>query len=241
MPAETPVVRHRRVLGLAVHTLTASGAVIGVGALVAVAHGREQLAALLMLAALAVDAVDGTLARRAEVVRTVPWIDGRRLDDVVDYLNYVAVPVVFLILAGRLPAGLAGWGAAACVLLASALGFAHRNAKTADHFFLGFPSYWNVVALYLWLFAVSPAWGAALLTGLAIGVFVPLRYLYPSQAPRWRSTSIGLGVIWFAALSLAVATRGAAWSQAVAIASLFYPVYYLAASAWLGGRCARGR
>jgi len=234
-PNATPVPLHQRAVGLAIHAFTASGAVIGAAALVAVAEGRAQLAALLMLAALAVDAFDGTLARRADVVRTVPWIDGRRLDDVVDYVNYVVVPIVFLVLVGRLPAGIAGWAAAACPVVASAFGFSNQRAKTPDHFFLGFPSYWNVVALYLWLFDFAPGWNAALLVTLAIGVFVPLRYLYPTRAPRWRLTSLTLGGVWFAALFIAVAVRGETWSQPVAVVSLFYPLYYLIASAILGG------
>jgi phosphatidylcholine synthase len=43
----------------AVHLITASGAVIGVLALLAVAQGDFPRAALLMLAALAIDSVDG--------------------------------------------------------------------------------------------------------------------------------------------------------------------------------------
>ncbi len=223
----------RRAVGLAVHAFTASGAVVGIAALLAAARGQSRSAALLMLAALAIDSVDGTLARRAEVGRTVPWIDGRRLDDVVDFLNYVVVPLVFLALSGLLPVG--AWGGAAVVgpVFASAFGFSNRNAKTPDHFFLGFPSYWNVVAIYLWLLAPPPAWSAGLLLALAIGVFVPVRYLYPSQAPRWRRTSVGLGVFWFAILCAAVASREPEWIRALTFGSLFYPAYYLVLSALL--------
>jgi phosphatidylcholine synthase len=32
---------------------------------------------------------------------------------------------------------------------ASAYGFCQLDAKTGDHFFLGFPSYWNILAFYL--------------------------------------------------------------------------------------------
>ena len=40
---------------------------------------------------------------------------------------------------------------ASVVLLSSAYGFGSTDAKTSDHFFTGFPSYWNIVALYLYV------------------------------------------------------------------------------------------
>jgi phosphatidylcholine synthase len=87
----------------------------------------------------------------------LPGIDGRRLDDIVDYLNYVVVPAVFMASAGSL----VHWSFAAAPILASAYGFAQTEAKTDDHYFLGFPSYWNVVAIYLWGLDVGPAVGTA--------------------------------------------------------------------------------
>src|SRR5512134_2678184 len=98
-PAE--IEHGRRTLAWAVHLLTASGAAVGLAALLATAEGEPRAALLWMLVALVIDSVDGTLARRAEVERVVPRIDGRRLDDIVDYLNYVIVPVFFLAWSGR--------------------------------------------------------------------------------------------------------------------------------------------
>ena len=87
-----------------------------------------------------VDATDGLLARKARVKERLPAFDGARLDDVVDYLTFVFLPVLFLYRSGALPDG---WGGAVAsvVLLSSAYGFASANdAKTNDHFFTGFPS-----------------------------------------------------------------------------------------------------
>ncbi|MCH7709935.1 MAG: hypothetical protein IH884_15715, partial [Myxococcales bacterium] len=106
-------------------------------ALLATSEGHWSRAVLFMLAALSVDAMDGFLARAVDVKRWAPRLDGRRLDDLVDYLNYVIVPVVFLLACGLLP----HWGWALPPILASAYGFSHEAAKTDDHFFLGFPSY----------------------------------------------------------------------------------------------------
>jgi phosphatidylcholine synthase len=92
----------------------------------------------------------------------LPGIDGRRLDDMVDYLNYVIVPVVFLVAAGYLTPAVA-----AAPILASAYGFSQQDAKTEDDFFLGFPSYWNIVALYIWLLDVSQLVATAVVLGLS--------------------------------------------------------------------------
>ena len=166
-----------RILSWGVHLLTASGAVFGVFALVCIATQRLEEAVLLMLASLVIDSVDGSLARAARVTEYLPQIDGRRLDDIVDYLNFVIVPMLFMWAAGSL-LHVAWLGAP---VLASAYGFARVDAKTEDDFFLGFPSYWNILAIYLWLLDVQPVSGTIWLAALSIAVFVPLKFLYPSK------------------------------------------------------------
>ena len=221
-----------RRVGLAwgVHAFTASGAVVGAVALLAVVAGNLSQAAILMLVALAIDSVDGTLARAVRVGEVLPGIDGRRLDDIVDFLNYVIVPVVFLVAAGYL-----GPWWAACPILASAYGFAQQDAKTDDNFFLGFPSYWNVVALYAWLLDASPATTTAIVVGFSIAVFVPLKYVYPSRMPVLRRTTNALGAVWITALALAVVAPEFAARWRLAPATLAYPAWYLLLSFWYGG------
>ena len=148
-----------RAAAWAVHAFTASGAVMGLAALQATAAGDYRAAFLWMIAATAVDGVDGWLARLARVGERAPGVDGGRLDDIVDYLTYVVAPAFLLARSGLLP-GL-GWPAAAAMLLSSAYGFSRVDSKTPDHFFTGFPSYWNIVALYLYVLGLSPALNAA--------------------------------------------------------------------------------
>jgi phosphatidylcholine synthase len=219
-------------LAWGVHAFTASGGVVGVAALLATGAGDLRAAALLMLVALAIDSVDGTLARAARVTEVLPGIDGRRLDDIVDYLNYVIVPAVFLVQAGSL----LHWGFAAAPVLASAYGFAQTDAKTEDHFFLGFPSYWNIVALYLWALGVSPGIGTLLVVALAAAVFVPIKYVYPSRMETLGRTTAAGACLWVAALGAALLFEGAPWHGTLLEASLVFPAYYLAVSFWLGGR-----
>ena len=221
----------RVALAWGVHVLTASGGVIGMAALLAAGAGNLRVAALLLLGALAIDSVDGTLARAARVTEVVPRIDGRRLDDIVDYLNYVIVPAVFLVAAGSL----LHWGFAAAPVLASAFGFAQTDAKTDDHFFLGWPSYWNIVALYLWGLDVPPALGTVVVLAFAAAVFVPLKYVYPSRMHALRRTTTVGGVVWVLLLTAAFLDPDETWREPLLRASLAFPLYYFAVSLWLGG------
>jgi len=163
------------VLPWLVHLYTASGAVIGFVALILVEQAKFQSALWLMSLAVVIDATDGTLARMARVKELIPWFDGDRLEDIIDYLNYVLVPCLFLLRADLLPEK-AALGFASLPLLASAYGFCQRQAKTSDHFFLGFPSYWNIVAFYLHVL-LTPRWlNGLLIFVLSALVFVPIKY-----------------------------------------------------------------
>ena len=148
-----------------------------------------------MALAVVIDATDGTLARRAHVKEIISWFDGDRLEDIVDYLNYVLVPCVLMIRADLLPQEDALW-LVAFPLLASAYGFCQKAAKTSDHFFLGFPSYWNIIAFYFYVLK-TPLWvNAFLVLIFSALVFVPIRYLYPSRSPVLRGLTVSLGVLW---------------------------------------------
>lgn len=221
-----------RRIGLAwsVHAFTASGAVVGAIALLAIGARDFEQASILMLIALAIDSADGSLARAARVREVLPSFDGRRLDDMVDYLNYVIVPVVFLVAAGYLHPAVA-----AAPILASAYGFSQEDAKTEDDFFLGFPSYWNVVALYVWLLDVSDVTATLVVVALAIGVFVPFKYLYPSKMPMGRFAMAAGGLVWVIGIALAVLARETAARWHLAEITLAYPALYLALSFWFGG------
>ena len=211
-----------------VHTYTALGAVCGFGALLATVERDYRLAFLWLVAATAIDASDGVLARAAQVKDHAPDFDGARLDDIVDYLTYVVAPVFLLYSASRLPEG---WGAvvAAVVLLSSAYGFASADAKSDDYFFTGFPSYWNIVAVYLVAAGLARPVNAAILLGLSVLVFVRIGYVYPSRTPVLRGLTTALGLIW-ALMLLAIIWSMPEVRPGLLIVSLFFPVYYVVLS-----------
>ncbi len=184
-----------------------------------------------MAVALLIDSSDGVLARAARVKEVIPEYDGSRLDDIVDYLNYVMVPMFFAVMNGMFPAT-AALGVAALPLLASAYGFGQTAAKTPDHFFTGFPSYWNVVVFYLYVLGTPPGLNAAVVGVLAVLVFIPIRYVYPSRTPFLRPLTLALGVLWGVALLVALSQlpHPSPWLTRI---SLVFPVYYFALSAHL--------
>lgn len=219
----------KRLAAWGVHLYTAAGAVIALLALDAVAKGAYARAFWWMSAAFILDCTDGTLARRARVKEVLPHFDGAKLDDIVDYLNYVLVPIALALRADLLPSGVSGVLVAALPLLASAYGFCHSDAKTSDHFFTGFPSYWNVVVFYLFALR-APLWfNVATLVFLSASVFVPIRYLYPSRGSAVRTHLFLLGAVW-GVLVFWMLFQFPEPSRLLAIVSLFFPAYYIGQS-----------
>ncbi len=215
-----------------VHAFTASGAVLAYLALTRAVAGDFRSALLLLVASTIVDAVDGALARLARVKERTPQFNGARLDDLVDYLTFVFVPAFIIHRAGLLPADPVGLIVVAAILLSSAYGFSREDAKTADHFFTGFPSYWNIVAVYMLGLQLSPTTGAAILLGFVALVFVPIGYVYPSRTPQLRGLTVALGILWGLAL-LAIIWQLPSPPAWLVWGSFAYPVYYLALSLYL--------
>lgn len=216
-----------RVRAWSVHAYTALGLPLAWACLEALRRDDVPAFFLLASAACFVDATDGFFARRWKVKEVVPYFSGRRLDDIVDYLHFVAIPMVAIVALGMLPPALEPL--VIFPLLASGYGFCQEAAKTDDAF-VGFPSYWNILVLYLYVLQASTTVVALSLTVLSVLVFVPVHYVYPSRTRLMMPWTLGLGALWtlmVVAIALAPTT---AWSRQLAWVSLFYPVYYLVLS-----------
>ena len=218
-----------RIVAWCAHLYTALGLVAAAGIAVLIVRrepGDFRAAFVLIFVATAIDATDGSLARRARVREVTPSFDGRRLDDIIDFHTYTTLPLLLIWRSDVLPSHLAGW--LLLPLLASAYGFSQTEAKTEDGFFLGFPSYWNVVAFYLYFLRPVPWVSLTVLVGLALLTFVPVKYLHPSLQGRLSWWTNFLGALWAGVLLLAL-VRDERPSDLVIVA-LFYPAYYMIAS-----------
>ena len=217
-----------------VHIYTGTGAILAFAAGWAVIHGHDRLALGALFVATLVDATDGVLARRARVKEVLPHIDGGRIDDIVDYMTFVLLPMLLLEAAGGLYFATL-FPVVSVVLLSSLYGFVAPDAKTEDHFFTGFPSYWNIVVLYLLLFKVPPAANAVILLVLSALVFVRIGWVYPSRTAVLQRTTLLLGAVWTVLLA-AIIWMWPSPPRWMAIASLVFPVYYLVLSLVLHSR-----
>jgi phosphatidylcholine synthase len=241
-PTPSPATPGRRTRAYAVHAYTASGVALAFLAAAEIcAPTPDARAVFLYLAgAVLIDSTDGPLARRWQVKQWLPQIEGRTIDDIVDFLTYAFVPLLLMWRMEWLPPPAAVWVIPA--LMASLFGFANREAKDErGGFFLGFPSYWNVVAFYagFWHGLYGPWVNAALLLTLALLTVAPVRFLYPSRAPRqWRLPLIVGALVWLAVVLVLLLDypRAPAWAMWL---SLLYPAFYIALSVHLDADRAR--
>ncbi|RYG90791.1 phosphatidylcholine synthase [Loktanella sp. IMCC34160] len=180
---------------LAVHLLTATGAVFAMLAMLAAVDEKWSLMFLWLVVAFFVDGIDGPLARKYDVKTNAPIFDGVLLDLIIDYLTYVFVPAYALFKSGLLP-GWTGWFAIIVITFASAMYFADSRMKTKDYSFSGFPGCWNQVVLVL--FALSPSFWVilALVALLAVAMFLPIKFVHPTRTARWRTITLPMALAW---------------------------------------------
>ncbi len=212
------------ILAWSVHAYTALGGILGIFALFFVAQGNVRAAYVLLVLQMFIDATDGMLARRVKVSERLPHFDGAMLDNVIDMLTYVWLPLFILLQEQLLPHPL--W------VVAPALGamyaYGQTNMKNDEGYFIGFPSYWNIVVLYL--FWLRPPTEIALIVVLVPSLlsFLPTRYLYPSKGETLWKTAWVLGTGWFGLVLWLLAQETP--PQTVVYISLYFPIWYLLAS-----------
>lgn len=218
----------RRAAAWGVHAYTALGLPLNLLGAWALSEGDARTFFLTQMAAIFVDGTDGFMARAVDVKKVVPEFDGRRLDDIIDFLTFSFMPALALPALGLIPTE---WSLFAVVpVLASAYGFCQDRAKT-DQSFVGFPSYWNLVLIYLYVLGATPVVTVAVFSVLAVLVFVPIHYVYPTRTRMLRPVTLVAGCVW--ALLLTFVCWDVTHPLAVPVAwfSLSYVAYYVVISA----------
>ena len=222
----------------AVHLYTASGAVAALLSINYISHDDFRGAFIVMGAAIFIDSSDGPLARALRISDRIPIFDGALLDNVIDYLNYVVVPVFLMLRAGIIGHAHSGLAVGGFVMVASAYGFCRVDAKTEDNYFRGFPSYWNLVALYLFCLGLPPLVNTIVLVILGVMVFVPIKYIYPNRTELMRPLTLTLAIIW-ATVTAAMLPMLPHHNPVMLYTSLAFVVYYFAMSFALHAHPAR--
>lgn len=209
-----------------VHVYTMLGGVVGMLALVAISDDQMQIAWILLIIAFIIDMTDGTLARRYHVSIVIPQFDGAKIDDLIDFLTYVWAPVLIIHASGLISNPL--W--LALPILGSLYAYGRPDMKEVDGeaYFIGFPSYWNVVALYLYWLQPVEAVVIGLLIFFFILSFIPTRYLYPSKNPKYPQLTLGAGLAWLIMVIFFIVQPPT--NTIIVFVSLIYPIYYMLAS-----------
>lgn len=180
---------------LSVHLLTATGAVFAMLAMLAAVDAKWDLMFLWLVVAFFVDGIDGPLARHYNVKKNAPEFDGVLLDLIIDYLTYVFIPAFALFKSGLMD-GWTGWFAIIVITFTSAMYYADTRMKTKDNSFSGFPGCWNMAVLVI--FALEPNFwvSLALVTVLAVAMFLPLKFVHPVRTERWRMITLPIALAW---------------------------------------------
>ncbi len=213
-----------------VHFYTALGLPTAAAAFYFLMNGDAKNMFAMIGLAMFIDATDGTLARAWNVKKWTPDFDGRKLDDITDFLTYAFIPLFYMAVSGRVPLP---WGlpVLALVLLVAAYGFCRGAAKTDDGYFTGFPNFWNLAVFYLYIFDPAPLVNLFILVFLAANMWVPIKYMSFSTRP-YRRLSVLLTLAFAVALVM-IGIQLESPNMLLVYLSLLFPIYYTGMSIYL--------
>lgn len=214
-----------------VHFYTSLGIIVGLLAIISITGQTPDpklFFAFLGLAIL-IDATDGTMARAWNVTTYASQLDGRKLDDITDFLNYTFIPIFF---AYKFEI-VSGWSTIvlAPVLILSVYGFCQNIAKTSDGFFTGFPNYWNYIIYYLFLFHWPKEINALVLILFAVGILVPVKYYNYSN--RFAGTIVLIFSFVYTLVLVFITITLEQPDMTLVSLSLIFPVLYLGSGVFL--------
>lgn len=213
-----------------VHLFTALGVVFGFLALLATVNLEIPEAFLWLALALFVDGVDGTLARAANVKENTPSIDGAILDNIIDYLNYVVVPVFIFYTLNMVPEPFLLLSSAT-ILLVSCFTFINTETKTEDFYFSGFPANWNIVILYFYILDSTQWINLFFVLLFCVLTFIPFKYVHPFRVVEFRKITLLITSIWM--VTTTVLLFGITFTNPL-IGTLNYAIWLLTNAYFLG-------
>ena len=190
-------INKEKIAAWAVHGFTGSGAVLGLLAIIAILNSDAVGAFLWLGLALLIDGIDGTLARKVDVSKLTPNIDGTILDSVVDYLNYVIIPSLMIYWFQMVPL----WFeliAPSAIILCSLYTFANLKMKTEDYYFRGFPAVWNIAVLYFFILGTHEYINIIVIVVCIILTFTPVKFVHPLRVADLRNLTIFFTIVWSA-------------------------------------------
>ncbi len=224
-----------KALAWGVHTFTASGLVAGFMAILAINVQDWRATMLWLIICQIIDGIDGTFARMFNVKEVLPQIDGKTIDYVIDFATYAIIPAYFFHQANLVPESWVLW-LTAIILLVSALYYGKTGMVTDDMYFWGFPVMWNMVVFCLVFVFQFPAWGNALTVLFFAGLhFAPIKFVYPSQASKFKKLTVAFTIIFILSL-LAICwvyPDRYPWMIGASIASMCFFAFMAVYNTWI--------
>lgn len=195
---------NRKLPAYLVHLFTASGILSGFMALLAIQEKQWPMATAWLFLCQIIDGIDGAFARYFKVETVLPEMDGKTIDQVIDFVTYALLPAYFLYHASLVPA-LWQLPCAFAMLLSAAMYYGKKSMVSENMHFIGFPVMWNVVVFYLFfVFDFPQEINAALIFLFAILHFIPWAYPYPTRALEYRFTTLFVSITALAAAGIQV-------------------------------------
>ena len=188
--------KYEKLAGLFVHLLTGLGVLAGFFALISVINNNQSNAFLWLGLAFLIDSIDGTLARKFNVKKNLPNIDGKMLDSIIDFFNYVIIPSIMIYWFRYVPDQFAILIPAILIFI-SIYSYVNLNILTNDNYYNGFPAIWNVIVLYFYIFGTSQNFNLIFLILLILLKFSPLKCIHPLRVKKFKNLSIFFAILWF--------------------------------------------
>ena len=215
--------KQEKFLGILVHLLTGFGIIAGYFALIAVMNNNQKEAFLWLGLAFLIDSIDGTLARKFNVKKNLPNIDGKMLDSIIDFFNYVIIPSIMIYWFRYVPDQFLLLIPAILIFI-SIYSYVNLNILTNDNYYNGFPAIWNVIVLYFYIFGTSQNVNLILLTLLIFLKFSPLKCIHPLRVKRFKNLSIIFAIIWFLTSALLILIKQ---SNQISINEIFIMFFWV--------------
>ena len=188
--------KYEKLLGLFVHFLTGCGVIAGFFSLIAVLNNNQKEAFIWLGVAFLIDSVDGTLARKFNVKKNFPHIDGKMLDSIIDFFNYVIIPSIMIYWFNYVPDKFIILIPVILIFI-SIYSYVNLNILTNDNYYNGFPAIWNVIVLYFYIFGTSQNFNLLFLILLILLKFSPLKCIHPLRVKKLKYLSIFFTIVWF--------------------------------------------
>ncbi len=194
----------KKAIAWAVHYFTATGALCALYSMIEIASDHPRAALLWLMLSQVIDGLDGIFARKFNVKKYTPIMDGNVLDLVIDYTTCALVPVLFAMKFNLFPQQL-DMVISSLIIFVSVIWFARKDIETKDYWFRGFPTAWNLVVTALWLFNSSPTINAIIaLVFIVLTITPQVKFFHIIRSPQFRTTTILLSTMLLGVMSVMI-------------------------------------